>query len=757
MRRILGGLVALAIALAAAPTANAAAECLSPHSWVAGTTDLCQGTIVYRDYVDDDYGADTGDHSTDRTAQLAPSAGDENYPADQDATADVILLKLAIDGDKLQVTALLNALYDADSTVLAVAIDSDGDQSEGATKWKTLDVSSRGWDQIALFEKGDPASNTITGTMPLPPGGHWRIQAATAIRSTGRVMNVAFRGPNERARNNFANIADSDAGSWFEDDQAAALAKGDISQFGYDVDVTDLRQGVSRQMAVGPGLHERVYRSDYTVPPKNEGVDVAGVPGRGNGGGNGPPIGFEQTFQYLGNYQPYGIYIPDKPGPHGMQMVFHGSSSVMSALINQPGMQQRFGDELNRVLVVPEARGQNGFGSDISERDLLDAMADVQTNYPIDAEKVFSGGYSQGGYITYRMAELYPDRFAGAVDWVGFTGNDENGTPAQSGGYTAGAVGNVIDFVANLRHVPTFMLYAGADELVHANTAVAMDDAFKATDNVFTFYTHPLAEHLTFAALDDWRKESADTAKLALVHDPPRVSFRTATFLDDPAHRIVHDQAYWVSKISQRANAYEDVDLTTFACGGSVPVLESGSGSGSDPVPWRSDFHRQTGTTPLEKRSALEGTIKNVKSVTVDAKATCLAGEAVSYKLTTDGPASVVFSDGRSIELPKAGTFTGTLAAPPPAACASRRTVHVHVRRPAGMRVRTLSVFVAGKRRLVVHHPRARRIPTAVSLGGLPKGRVRVTFVLRGTRRGQATVVRRAHLYRTCVRGHKNR
>src|SRR3954469_16288043 len=386
MRRILGGLLALAISLAAAPSANAAAACLSPHSWVGGTTDLCQGTVVYRDYVDDDYGADTGDHSTDRTASLAPSAGDENYPADQDATADVILLKLAIAGDKLQETALLNALYDADSTVLAVAIDSDGNQGTGGGKWKTLDVSSRGWDQIALFEKGDPASNTITGTMPLPPGGHWRIQAATAIRSSGLVMNVAFRGPTERARNNFNNVADSDAGSWFEDDQAAALAKGDISQFGYDVDVADLRNGATRQMAVGTGLHERVYRSDYTVPPKNEGVDVAGVPGRGRGSSSGPPLGFEQTFQYLGHYQPYGIYIPSKPGPHGMQMVFHGSSSVMSGLINQPGMQQRFGEDLNRVLVVPEARGQNGFGSDISERDLVDVMDDVEATYDIDRE-----------------------------------------------------------------------------------------------------------------------------------------------------------------------------------------------------------------------------------------------------------------------------------------------------------------------------------------------------------------------------------
>src|SRR5204863_153679 len=214
MRRALP--VALLLAVAAWPAVARADSCAAPSSWVAGSTSLCSGAIVYNDYVDDDYGADTGNsNTTSRTAGLAPTA---------------------------------------------------------------------------------------------------------------------------------------------------AMGNGDISQFGYDVNVADLRSGVTRTPPPVTGFHERVYTSKYTVPPQNEGVDVSGVPGRGNGGGAGVPLGFEQTFQYLGHYQPYGIYIPKKPGPHGMQMVFHGSSSVFTGLINAPGMQQKFGEGLNRVLVVPEARGQNGFG-----------------------------------------------------------------------------------------------------------------------------------------------------------------------------------------------------------------------------------------------------------------------------------------------------------------------------------------------------------------------------------------------------------
>jgi predicted esterase len=719
--KVLACLVALsAVLLAAAAPASAAPDCMAPRSWVGGSVDLCNGAIVYGDYVDDDYGADTGQRTTSHTADLAPTAGDQSYPAGDEATADLIRLTLKVEGNQLHVTGLLNALYKPDSTVLAVAIDTDGNKLTGGGKWGALDVSSTGWDKIAFFSNGDPSTNTIDGTMPLPPGTHWRVQAATAIKSSGQVMNVAFRGVDEQAGfrgNDPTSTANTDAGSWFEDKQAAALGTGDISSFGYDVNVADLTGGVTRLQSVDTGLHERVYTSDFGIGPKNEGRDEAGVPGRGNGGGTGVPIGFEQTFQYLGKYQPYGIYLPKKPGPHGMQMVFHGSGSVLSGLINQPGMQQRFGEDLNRVLVVPEARGQNGFGSDISERDLLDVMADVQRTYAIDPDKVFSGGYSQGGYITYRMAELFPDRFAGAVDWVGFTGNDENGTPATAQGYTAGAVGNVIDFVGNLRRVPTFMLYSGADELVHLNTAVAMDNAFKATDNVFTFYLHPAAEHLTYAALDDWTKEAADTKGLTLVHDPPRVTYRTATFLDDPALGIVHDHAYWVSQIRQRVNAYEDVDLTTFACGGSVPVTETGSGSGTDPIPWTSDFRKQTGLKALPKRDALEGTLSNVASLTVDTGPTCLKGKTLTYAITTDGPATITLSDGRTLSFDTPGKHTGTVAAATKGRCSAKRSVQFKLHHAKGARVVKVVAYVNGKRKLVrrahdVKSVTLRRLPT---------------------------------------------
>ena len=660
---LVAGLVAAgpASARSAAPAA-----CASRASWVAGSTELCRGALIYRDYVYDDYGADTGEILTASTANLSPTAGDERYEAGEANTADLVRLTLRIAGSRLRVAGELNTLYRADSTVLAIAIDTDGDAATGGGTWGGLDVSSAGWDVFAAFDLGNPKTNMISGSIPVPAGSTWRVQAATAVASTGSVMNVAFRGVNEKARfNTGAAQLESPAtvGAWFEDDQAAALAGGDISAFGYEVKVADLRRRVTRPAPPeGAGLHERVYTSRATLPP-GEGIAEDGVPGRGNGNSEAP-LGFEQAYHYLGKYQPYGIYLPHTPGPWGMQMVFHGTSANLTSLINQPGMQEEFGEKLDRVLVVPEVRGPDGYAADISELDVLEVMADVERTYRIDTSRVFSSGYSQGGYMAYRFSMLFPDRFAGTVSWVGFTGNAMNGMPEpvhSAATYTAGAVGNMIDFVGNVRWSPTIMLASGEDYLVHVTSTLAMNRAFAASESPYTWYLYPAGEHLTYALMDDFSQEASDTKDLRLVKNPPRVTFRTATFLDSPKYGIRHDRAYWVSQIRGRGDGFIDVDLTTHACGGSMPTFETGQFAGVATLPWVSDYRRVAGADTMHRDSMLTGTLSNVKSLRIDPQASCLGTNGFSYDVTTDGPGKVWMANDRVLSFAKAGHYVGRL------------------------------------------------------------------------------------------------
>src|SRR5690242_8998284 len=113
MRRSVLAFTLLSLAAVAPAAAAKPAPCTpSPGSWVAGSVDLCRGTLVYNDYADDDYGADTGGvDTTSRTASLMPSAGDQSYPAGEDATADLIRLTLRLNGHRLHISGVLNALY----------------------------------------------------------------------------------------------------------------------------------------------------------------------------------------------------------------------------------------------------------------------------------------------------------------------------------------------------------------------------------------------------------------------------------------------------------------------------------------------------------------------------------------------------------------------------------------------------------------------------------------------------------------------
>ncbi len=635
-------------------------------SWVAGSTNICDGSVVYRDYVYDDEGADTGGIGYDASGTssafgtLAAPAGDQRYPASDTNSADLVDLRLTRVGQRLRVVAEMGALRRARSTVLALAIDTDGDRTTGGGAWPGLGIRSAGWDRIHRFTVGDPRTNEIRGSFALPAASRWRVQAVTAQAATGTVMNVAFRGVNERAAYKVSGDNPSaypypGRGAWFEDKQAAALKAGDISQFGYTVTSSDLRRGVTREQRIGPGLHERVYTSRFAL---GEGMSYEGIPGKGDGG---TAAGFfAQEFTFLGRYQPYGIYLPRARGPHGLQMEWHGSNQGIVAQINQRGMQQQFGEDLNRILVVPEARGPNGYGSGISERDLLDVMADVQASYPIDRDRVFSSGYSQGGYLGFRMAMLYPDLFAGFTTWVGFTGDDTNGTPAQGEvSVTAGAVGNMVDYAANLRHVPGSMLFAGADELVQAPSARAMEEAFAATSNVYTWYMHPAAEHFTFALADDWAKEASDSRHQRLVRRPARVTFRTDPLLDAPRYGIRHDRAYWVSRLRGRGAGPLRTDLTSHGCGVIVPELTTRSGQGARPVPWVSQGQEEAGIRSLPRKQLLRGDLRNVRSLRVDPGRACLRA-GMSYRIRSDGPAVLRLPTIGVIEL-RRGLNTGTI------------------------------------------------------------------------------------------------
>jgi len=174
--------------------------------------------------------------------------------------------------------------------------------------------------------------------------------------------------------------------------------------------------------------------------------------------------------------------------------------------------------------------------------------------------------------------------------------------------------------------------------------------------------------------LDDWRKEAAYSRDLRLVHDPPRVTFRTSRYMWDPALGLVQNNAYWVRGVRPASdNAYATVDLTTHGCGGSLPVVgRELPGAGPDPVPWVSQSDAVTGQTPIRRENALTGTIDGTSSLAIDAPRACLdSRRPLRLDIVTDRAVTLRFSDGRTVRLTGSGAHdtrlpsaSATLAGP---------------------------------------------------------------------------------------------
>lgn len=628
----------------------AEAQGCQDRSWTGGTTEWCDGVLAYRDYVYDDYGADDPSalgptHGT----TISPASGDVDHRDHGQAlnSADLLALRLGAEGDELVVHLLLNTLFPEDPTVAAIAVDTDDDPATGGGGWGVVDVASDGWERTHLLDTRDPDANTITGRVPLPDGD-FRVQAVVAL-GDGTPMNVAFR--------------PDDHGNWWEDEQAAALAAGDVSSFGHRVDAADLGSAHRPAPPPGPGYHERVLRSDFPIA---EGVDYEGWEGETTA-----------AYHFLGPHQPYALYVPSGEAPHGVQLVLHGASSAHSSAINLPGMQGVMGEDLNRVLVSPLARGYNNSYVDWGARDVLDSLADVEAHLPVDPDAVFISGYSMGGGGTLQLSTMFPDRFAGAIDWVGFTGDCFNGTPLAQGrqhaalgplepvdpyfsndpeersGCPLGARGNAVDFLDNLRHVPSAHLFGAADELVWANHAVHVARRMEELGYVHRLWLHA-ADHFTFALADDWRKEAEYTRGLRRVERPARVTYRTNPFLFTRELDLVPDGAYWVDELTPRNDATTPdgdmvVDLTSHACdSGFAETVEVRRDAGTDPVPWVGQEGVATGTMPPEPGPRISGELTNVESVLLSVEGACFeAGEPIELEVVVDGPTRVRFDDGR--------------------------------------------------------------------------------------------------------------
>jgi pimeloyl-ACP methyl ester carboxylesterase len=342
------------------------------------------------------------------------------------------------------------------------------------------------------------------------------------------VANVAFR-PDEPVRIRF------------DKHQAFALADATIDPFFTDVDLQGLVGGRSEAFRPGAGYHERQFLSTEQI--SNEG-DLDGL------------------------WQPYGVYVPTgydgtTPTRTTYWMHWRGGDTHDAAVVS-PRTMRDFGEDVDGLVVAPRGRGTSSWYLGRAQVDFQQVWDDALRTFSIDEDRVFVTGHSMGGWASYLLSILYPDRFAAALPYAGvptqglWVGCEFD--PCFQG--TNG--GNAKDqwtnpLLENLRNVPVAISHGVEDELVPVTGAVRQAEKLTKLGYRNRLYLFPTYEHFSHPIHDEWAEGARYASQFTRDENPARVTYMRSM----PFERTVEtgpdqgkpfaglsfdfDKAYWMS------------------------------------------------------------------------------------------------------------------------------------------------------------------------------------------------------------------
>ncbi len=140
----------------------------------------------------------------------------------------------------------------------------------------------------------------------------------------------------------------------------------------------------------------------------------------------GEPLRIAVTSSLDQSSQPSYLHLPDDydrdDAPRPLLVALHSWSAdleqanpELAELANQRGW----------IVLRPNFRGPNdrpqACGSELAQRDILDAVNWVGKRHRVDPDRVYLTGNSGGGHMTMLMVGKYPDVWAAASAWVGIS------------------------------------------------------------------------------------------------------------------------------------------------------------------------------------------------------------------------------------------------------------------------------------------------------------------------------------------------
>ncbi|MFY9587242.1 MAG: alpha/beta hydrolase-fold protein [Actinomycetota bacterium] len=603
------------ISIAPAPAVSPSPKVVDGETsdWIGTTTRLggtaiySAGEYVYQDYLGDDSGADDG-QDVERLAKLDPlieaeprlyrldaleqAAGDElgvprpigasthygdaAYPQGLDHHADIAETRVAADADRLYLLVRTTGMTANPGTAVLVLVDTEPGGSfdtpggiTSAAEWAFIVAGDR---LLQLRYKGADvaAACPLPCTKPVevatnPDGfvnaveiGIWRnVFSLPDVISLGVATGVV-----NEAKTGLADIQTGDAAAdlfnvafRFEEpvrihmdrQQALALYAGSTDRFLAGVDLGRLVAGASETFTPGPGYYDRIYLSDS---PVNREVSSGG--------------------EFQGTYQHYGLYLPktyDPATPAPALLWLHPRSSGTTHLAGAwvPGIIRQLGERSGRVVISPSARGSSTWYVGRGHEDFRESWDDAMASFSIDPNKIVVAGHSMGGFGSYLVGLLYPDRFAAAFPI--------SGPPTQGAWLGAGAPfaeqngGNLnaellFNIIENARNLPYVIYHGINDELVFTPGVVRMASRFTELGYRNRLYLFPGQDHYAPLIVDEWADAQRYLNSFTRDPNPAHVTYRVWPALEHQVETIgvpegatldyAFDGAYWVDGLTIR-------------------------------------------------------------------------------------------------------------------------------------------------------------------------------------------------------------
>jgi dienelactone hydrolase len=666
----------------------------------AGARKYARGTLVYRDHITDAYGPDNGQDAArlgvldpateaepelfrlDPAYQYVPGEfGVPTGPLDPRVhygdlphvdAADLSEVRLGTDARRdLWLLARTTTMKDA-GTALLVLLDTAPGKTARPVPYNSGLTSSKA--DVAVFLAGSHGSWTdlasgathAFGSVATNPAGYTnaieaRIPAAALGGRRDRVGVAVATGLADNGKlktldlqPNVANVAfrtSEPARDWWDKRQGLDLYQGTADAFFTTADLARMAAGASERYVAGPGYHDRIFRSD-------------------------PRISAEKGDE--GVLQHYGVYLPDgyragKPSP--VQWWFHfrgGNAHIAAAVV--PGIFRDMGAAHNSVVVTPDGRGESGWYVGRSHLDYREVYRDVHRLLTLDRNREYIAGHSMGGWASYLLPVLYPDRFAASFPasgpptqgaWLGCEGDpcymEANGGDARAELTTP--------LLANLRNVPVVAFHGSEDELVPVSGPIAQTNRLRDLGLRYRLYLFEHQEHYGPPIQDEWTEGAAYEHGFVRDRNPGRVTYSRSMRFEHAVNTVNNEQkvafgfrfdhAYWMSGLRpvDRKAGVASFDGTTLARPEAPHTLVPEAGGPSalgQSGPYTMVGQRWEDGAKPKPRNRFRVTLTGARAVTLNLRRMGLTRRARGT-VTTDGPLRLRIGH-RVIRVPKGTT-----------------------------------------------------------------------------------------------------